>query len=193
MSVAVFAYGSLVSPASAAATLGRDDIEATPAALAGRRRSFTLLRDNRACEKTFARHGDDWIPDHVLALNIAEAGSDDSVNGALLAVSETEVERLDRREIRYRRIEVTALVGSDPSARFDRIFAYVARPEHHAAIPPADAVVIAAYEDAIEDAFAGLGERELARYRASTDRGSAERIDAYLLSGEIPAGNPRRW
>jgi cation transport regulator ChaC len=193
MSVAVFAYGSLVSPASAAATLGRSDVEAFPATLAGRRRSFTLLRDNRACEKTFARRGDDWVPDHVLALNIAEGGSADSVNGALLAVSEAEVERLDLREIRYRRVEVSALVAPAAGARFDRVFAYVARPEHHAAIPPPEAVVLTAYERAVEEAFARLGERELERYRASTDRGDAERIDAYLLNGEIPAGNPRRW
>ena len=193
MNVAVFAYGSLVSPASAAATLGRSGVEAVPAALAGRRRSFTLLRDNRACEKTFARRGDDWIPDHVLALNIAEGGTADSVNGALLDVSEAEVERLDLREIRYRRIEVSALVAPAAAARFDRVFAYIARPEHHAAIPPPDAVVLAAYEAAVEEAFAKLGERELERYRASTDRGNAARIDAYLLSGEIPVGNPRRW
>jgi len=193
MSVAVFAYGSLVSPASAAATLGRSGVEAVPAALAGRRRSFTLLRDNRACEKTFARRGDDWIPDHVLALNIAEGGTADSVNGALLDVSEAEVERLDLREIRYRRIEVSALVAPAAAARFDRVFAYIARPEHHAAIPPPDAVVLAAYEAAVEEAFAKLGERELERYRASTDRGNAARIDAYLLSGEIPPGNPRAW
>jgi len=53
--------------------------------------------------------------------------------------------------------------------------------------------VLTAYENAVEEAFAKLGERELERYRASTDRGTAERIDAYLLDGEIPAGNPRRW
>ena len=139
MSVAVFAYGSLVSPASAAATLGRSDVEAVPAALAGQRRSFTLLRDNRACEKTFARRGDDWVPDHVLALNIAGGGSADSVNGALLAVSEVEVERLDLREIRYRRVEVSALVAPAAGARFDRAAAHrsdAGCPHEHA--PAAD-------------------------------------------------------
>ena len=88
---------------------------------------------------------------------------------------------------------LAALVAPAAGARFDRVFAYVARPEHHAAIPPPDAVVLSAYENAVEEAFATLGERELERYRASTDRGNAERIDAYLLNGEIPAGNPRRW
>ena len=38
MSVAVFAYGSLVSRASAAETLGRDDVDLEPATLTGRRR-----------------------------------------------------------------------------------------------------------------------------------------------------------
>lgn len=192
MSVAVFAYGSLVSRASAAETLGRDDVDLEPATLTGRRRGFTLLRDNRACEKTFARRDDDSVPDHVLALNLDPGSPGDAVNGALVAVSEAEVERLDLREIRYRRIEVGALVDGG-GASFERVFAYVARPEHHAPTAPAGAIVIAAYEQSIETAFAGLGPGQLERYLETTDAGTAERVDAYLLSGEIPAGNPRRW
>lgn len=193
MSVAVFAYGSLVSRESAATTLGRDDLVLAPGRLTGWRRGFTLLRDNRACEKTFARRGDDWVPDHVLALDLVATEEGGEVNGALLAVTAAELDRLDRREIRYRRVDVTAAIAGPGTAAFERVYAYVARPEHHAPEPPPTAVVIAAYERAVEEAFAELGAGELDRYRATTERGPAERIDAYLLTGSIPAGNPRHW
>lgn len=193
MSVAVFAYGSLVSRASAATTLGRDVAELRPAALTGSRRSFTLLRDNRACEKTFARRDDDSIPEHVLALDLVAADAASRVNGALLATSERELERLDRREIRYRRVEVSTLLAARSAAPFERVFAYVARPEHHVPTPPPGAVIIAAYERAVEEAFAALGRGELDRYRETTEPSTAERIEAYLLAGAVPAGNPRSW
>jgi cation transport regulator ChaC len=190
VSDAVFAYGSLVSAASAAATLGRP-VEPLPAELHGWRRGFTIVRDNRACEKTFARRGDGSIPDWVLGL--AVAAGDGEVNGALLAVEGAELDRLDLREIRYRRIEIGAAVAGPGAGRFDRVFAYVARPEHHAPAPPAGAVIIAAYEQTVEAAFAGLGPDALDRYRTTTSPCAAERIDAELVADRIPAGNPRRW
>jgi len=193
LSVAVFAYGSLVSRPSAAATLGRDDLDVRPAALAGRRRGFNLLRDNRACEKTFARRGDDWIPDHILALDLLAGDPGEEVNGALLAVTGAELDRLDRRELRYRRVDVTAAIAGPAATAFERVHAYVARPEHHCPAPPPGAVVIAAYERAVEAAFASLGAGQLDRYRATTERGPAERIDAYLVTDSIRSGNPRRW
>jgi len=192
MSVAVFAYGSLVSAASAAETLGRP-VEPLAAVLSGRRRGFTLVRDNRACEKTFARRDDGSIPNFVLALDLVAAGEGDLVNGALVGLRGSELERLDRREHRYRRLEVGADVAGAEEAGFERVYAYVARPEHHAPLPPAGAVIIAAYEAAVEAAFAGLGPGELDRYRETTAPCAVERIDAELLSGRIPAGNPRSW
>ena len=65
----VFAYGSLVSAASAAETLGRDRVTPHPAVLFGWQRAYTLARDNRRCEKTFAGP-DGEIPGTVLALNV---------------------------------------------------------------------------------------------------------------------------
>ncbi len=192
MRIALFAYGSLVSAPSAAVTIGRERLDLHPAVLTGWRRGFTLVRDNRACEKTFARSDDGGVPDHVLALNLDRGSPSDRVNGALIAVSEPDLERLDRREIRYRRIDVGGDLEDDGHG-FDRVATYVARPEHHALPPPPGAVVLNAYERAVEDAFDGLGPGELARYRETTDPGTAERIDAYLLSGDIPPGNPRGW
>ena len=192
MSLAVFAYGSLVSAASAAATLGRP-IELEPAALAGWGRGFTVVRDNRTSEKTFARRDDRTIPDWVLGLDVARAGAGAIVNGALIAVDEAELDRLDLREIRYRRVEVGAAVAGPAAGRFDRVYVYAARPEHHAPVPPPGAVIIAAYEATVEDAFAGLGSGELDRYRATTSPCAAERIEADLVADRIPPGNPRHW
>jgi hypothetical protein len=191
LTVAVFVYGSLVSRTSAAETIGRPDAPSRPATLTGWRRGFTLVRDNRACEKTFARSDDDTVPDHILALNVDRGSAPDIVNGALIAVTEAEIVRLDRREIRYERVEIDAGLGG--AQDFERVFTYVARSEHHATSPPPGAVVLNSYERAVEDAFAEHGPGELGRYRETTDRGPAERIDAYLLSGEIPPGNPRGW
>ncbi len=193
MSSAVFAYGSLVSRPSAAATLGRDDVEIRPASLRGHVRSFSLARDNRACEKTFARRGDGWIPDLVLALNVAAATGNDLVSGALLTVTEAELERLDVREIRYRRIDVSDAVEAEGDLPTGRIHTYVARPEHHAPEPPPGAVILASYERTVEAAFAGLGPGELDRYRATTLPSPAERIEADLVADAIPEGNPREW
>lgn len=189
----MFAYGSLVSPASAAATIGRDRPELHPATMAGWRRSFTLIRDNRTCEKTFARSDDDSVPDYVLALNLDPGATGELVNGALITVDAADLDRLDGREIRYRRIEVGDAVATSGRRGLERVYTYVARPEHHAPSPPPGAVVLNSYERAVEEAFADLGPDELARYRETTERGSAERIDAYLLAGEIPPGNPRAW
>ncbi|MEZ5154811.1 MAG: gamma-glutamylcyclotransferase family protein [Solirubrobacterales bacterium] len=192
MEIAVFAYGSLVSRPSAELTLGRAVPVRAPAALRGYGRGFTLIRDNRRCEKTFARRDDGWVPDHVLALNLDPGVPEQEVNGALIDVSVEELADLDRRELRYRRIDVTERIG-DAAAAFGRVYTYVARGEHHAPVPPVSAVVLSSYERTVEEAFAGLGAGELGRYRETTDRGEAERIDAYLLTGEIPARNPRAW
>ena len=53
--LAVFGYASLVSPASAAQTLGRPVGRAVPARLHGWARGWTLGREQAKSEKTFAR------------------------------------------------------------------------------------------------------------------------------------------
>ena len=94
--------------------------------------------------------------------------------------------------MRYRRTEVTESIS--PRARGDaRVFAYTARPRHHAATPPPGAVILASYPRAVEAAFAALGDDQLELYRATTDPPPVELIDAVLVSDHIPAGNPREW
>jgi cation transport regulator ChaC len=198
---AVFGYGSLVSAASAAVTLGRPPQErwgegaALAASLRGWRRRFSQARDNRACEKTFALDADDSVPTHVLGLNVEETGDPgDSVNGLLIAVDDAELARLDVRELRYDRREVRdAIEPAEAREAFASVVTYVAKREHLAPAPPPGAVILRSYAEAVESAFAGLGPGQLEEYRRTTGPLPVEPVAAHLVSDRIPEGNPRTW
>lgn len=189
--LAVFAYGSLVSSASAAQTLGRPVEKPIPARLEGWRRTWSLARDNSRAEKTFAR-ADGTLPRFCLGLDIEPTTESPPPNGALIELAEAELERLDVREIRYDRIEVTGSItpGAEPC---DAVFAYRARREHHHPIPPDGAILIANYLRTVEAAFAELGAEQLELFRATTPRPAVEVAEAFLVGDRIPPGNPRDW
>lgn len=192
--LAVFAYGSLVSPESFARTLGREAAEPIPARLPGWRRRWSLLRDNLASEKTFARTDGGELPRWVIGLNLErdDRGDDElAPNGALIGIGEDELERLDVRELRYDRVDVSGQVGG--GKEFDRIVTYRARPEHFAAQPPAGAVAMATYLRAIEAAFRSLGDNQWELFLSTTGLPPVEVIEPRLLRDEIPPGNPRQW
>jgi len=189
--VALFGYGSLVSPESAAVTLARPVPPPVPATLSGWRRRWSQCRDNLAVEKTFARSDGGVVPRHVLGLNIEPSEGAASLNGALLEVTEAELVRLDGRELRYDRVEVTGRVSPDDG--FERVFAYTAKRPNHAPEPPPGAVVLAAYVRRVEAAFAELGPDQVRLYRETTESFRAEMIEAVLVRDEIPPGNPREW
>src|SRR6185295_3752736 len=149
---AVFAYGSLVDPASVGRTLGRELPPPRAARLRGWGRRWTLLRDNLRSEKTFAVDPGGEVPPWVLGLNLEpQESGDEGPNGALIELSEAELERLDLREIRYDRIDVTGSVAEADG--FDRVVSYTAKPAHHAPEPPVGAVVLGTYVRAVEAAF----------------------------------------
>ena len=192
--LALFAYASLVSPASAGETLGRTIDGLVPARLEGFSRGWTLGRDNLRSEKTFAR-ADGSLPRFCLGLNLerADAGSRPP-NGVLLEVTKAELERLDVREIRYRRIDVTeAIVADCPDDTYETVLAYTARSPHHHPTAPRDAIVIGTYLRTVEAAFAALGPEQLDLFRATTVAPPVEVVDATLVRDEIPEGNPRAW
>ena len=195
MKLAVFGYGSLVSPASFAETLGREPDRVVPARLPGWRRRWSVGRDNRSAEKTFAR-ADGKVPPWVIGLNIEAASTDseDDVlapNGALIELSEAELERLDLREMRYRRVDVSE--AFDAELGFGQVVAYTARDEHFHPEPPAGAVAMAPYLRAVEAAFRALGEGEWERFLQTTGPPPVELIEPQLVRDEIPPGNPRGW
>jgi hypothetical protein len=186
----LFGYGSLVLPESASMTLGRPVAEFQPARLHDWRRRFSQRRDNLTCEKTFECDGG-WRPEWVLGLNVEE-GEDETgrVNGVVIELSEAELDRLDIREIRYDRVEVTGSVVGDGLP--ERIVTYKAKEFHFAPEPPEDAVILRTYADAVEKGFEGLGPGELDHYRATTPY-PVDRVAATLVIDNIPDGNPRAW
>jgi len=192
--LAVFGYGSLVSRASIADTLGRAAGPPIPARLAGWRRRWSIYRVNTAHEKVFERV--DGAPfEHVVGLNIERApGASEAgwPNGALIELTEAELERLDRREVRYDRVEVTGSALSD-GAEFDRVYAFTAKEGHFAAETPPDAIIIASYVAACEAAFAELGPTAWEEFMATTGEFPAPVVDARLVVDAIPEGNPREW
>ncbi len=202
MTTAVFGYGSLVDHRSASVTLGRElaSEEILPARARGWWRRFSQARDNRACEKTFALADTGEIPDWILGMNVERApAGEPPVNGALIVVSEAELERLDIRERRYDRADVTATIEAAGAATaatvegLERIVTYVAKPTHFAPEPPPGAVILRSYAEAIEAAFAGLGREQLDEYRRTTHPYPAELVDGLLVRAAIPEGNPRDW
>jgi hypothetical protein len=188
--VGLFGYGSLVLRESASMTLGRPIDELRPARLRDWRRRFSQRRDNLTCEKTFECQAG-WRPEWVLGLNVEE-GEDDAgpVNGVVIELTEAELDRLDIREIRYDRVDVTGSVeGEDLPVR---IVTYKAKPFHFAPEPPEDSVILATYAAAVEEGFEELGPGELEHYLATTPY-PVERVEATLVIDKIPDGNPRAW
>lgn len=190
--IAVFAYASLVDPESASLTLGRPVPRPAPARLAGWRRRWSVARDNLRSEKTFAVEPGGEMPRWVMGLNIETGEDGDSPpNGALLEVSEEELERLDLRELRYDRVDVSGAVRG--SSSFEKIVAYRAKPAHHAPEPPPGAVVFGPYARTVEAAFAALGEGQRQLYLETTGAPPVAVVEPVLVRDRIPPGNPRAW
>jgi cation transport regulator ChaC len=192
--VALFAYGSLVSVPSAETTLGRPVDHAGIVRLTGWRRRWSQVRDNRATEKSFADAETGAAPTHCLGLNIEPDSADPGPNGVLIGLSEAELDRLDAREIRYRRVDVTEAVRTgDESLAFERVVSFAAKPENFAPTPPPGAVILAPYLRAVEAGFSALGPDQLELFRETTGPTPVEVIEAVLVRDEIPPGNPREW
>jgi len=192
--LALFAYGSLASAPSAARTLERQVEASSTVRLTGWRRRWSQVRDNRASEKTFADAETGAVPDRCLGLNIEPEATGGGPNGVLIELSEAELDRLDEREIRYRRVDVTGAVRPEAAAAdFARIVGFTAKPENFAPAPPAGAVVLASYLRAVEAAFGELGPEELKLFRETTGAPPVEVIEAVLVRDAIPPGNPRDW
>jgi hypothetical protein len=106
-------------------------------------------------------------------------------------LTDAELDRLDLREMRYERVDVTAAIDAD--VPFDRVITYRSRLEHRCAEPPAGAVLIATYLEAVERAFETLGPGQLELFRETTGPPPVEVVTATLVADRIPAGNPRDW
>jgi hypothetical protein len=173
--------------------LGRPVEHTSLARLAGWRRRWSVARDNRAVEKTFARADTGAVPPHCIGLNVEGGGSGEGPNGVLIEISEAELERLALRELRYRAVDVTESVVADQPPGFGRVVTFTAKPENYASTPPPGAVILEPYVRAVEAAFASIGDEQLDLFHATTEEPPVEVIEAVLLRDEIPPGNPREW
>ncbi len=193
--IAVFGYGSLVSRESISRTLGHEAPPPIPARLSGWRRRWSIYRNNLAHEKVFERVDGEPF-EHVVGLNIEHAPENDEAewpNGALIAITQVELERLDRREVRYDPVEVTEDVLAGRATDFDRVFAYTAKPAHVAVETPPASIVIATYVRACREAFEALGPGQWKLFESTTGPYPAPVVEARLVRDEIPEGNPRDW
>ena len=192
--LAVFAYGSLVSLASAERTLGRPVAERRPGAPGGL--AAALVRGAR--QPALARRPSPAptarLPPTASA-STSSGGAGPGPNGALIEVTEEELDRLDRARDPLRprsrspprsrprsRRPSTAWSPSPPSRA------------NYAETPPPGAVILASYAER------GRGGVRVARRRASSScsarrptpaRSRSSR--ASLVRDRIPAGNPREW
>jgi hypothetical protein len=189
--LAIFAYGSLASLASAERTLGRPVHHLGLARLSGWRRRWSQVRDNLRCEKTFARAGDGTEFPFCLGLNVERAPGP-GPNGVLFEVSEAELERLAQREIRYDPVEVRGQLAGEATRALE-VITFTAKLENHADTPPTGAVILASYSRAVEAAFRALGREQLELFRETTDPHPVEVVEGVLVRDHIPAGNPRDW
>jgi hypothetical protein len=108
----------------------------------------------------------------------------------VIELTESELDRLDIREIRYDRVDITGSVEGEDLPQ--RIVTYTAKPFHFAPEPPQDAVILRTYAEAVETGFETLGPGELDHYRATTPY-PVHHVQADLVIDRIPEGNPRAW
>ena len=183
-----------MSRASIAETLGHEAPAPIPARLAGWRRRWSIYRVNTAHEKVFERVDGEPF-EHVVGLNIERAPDAPEAewpNGVLIELTEAELERLDRRELRYDRVEVTGRRDHGRAHGFDRVYAFTAKEGHFAAETPPSAIIIASYVRACEAAFNELGPEAWERVHGNHGRvpGAGGRREA--CGGRDPRGQPAR-
>jgi cation transport regulator ChaC len=185
----VFGYGSLVSPASLARTLGRGggDIRATPAELIGfgRRWNYGSLTLRGSW-----RHHDVLVDGIVISLGL-ESAEAETCNGVVVQVTDDELARLDWRERDYQRTDVTEQIrtGGDCAAAVDgQVVTYVPRPSaverYLAARDDGRAAVRLAYWDLVHDAFSRLGHTALDRFTSHTPAPDVPIADVHLAPVE---------
>lgn len=147
----VFAYGSLLDPASLTRTLPDVDLGAcVPARLRGFTRGFTLAfrNDGTHPDKHYV-DADGHRPPVVLFCDLTRAAGR-GVNGVCVPVDARTLELLRARERRYETAEITAqTVPLGRHAPAGAVHVFLGRAPHRAAADVAAGVVSAEYLDSV--------------------------------------------
>jgi gamma-glutamylcyclotransferase (GGCT)/AIG2-like uncharacterized protein YtfP len=158
----VFGYGSLL-----------ERPEPVPCELTGFRRTWNVAMDNRRTIAGYKHYVDRASgargPWFVTFLNIVRDPAS-TVNGVLLEADEATLERLDRRERNYERVDVSA--HASPPAD-GRVWAYLgsraALERFRLGCRTGRAVVSRDYYERVRRDFAGVGNDALRRFDELTD------------------------
>jgi cation transport regulator ChaC len=163
----IFGYGSLVSPASMATTIGRavaaDDVAIAHLDGYGRRWNYGSLHLRG-----------DWEHDGVVvtqglvvSLGLVTADTE-SCNGVIVRVTRDELTHLDWRERDYERTDVSDRVRRDDGAPTERVMTYVPRDSaierYETARDRRQAGIRRSYWELVTAAFGELGGDHLDRY-----------------------------
>ncbi len=158
----IFGYGSLLNPSSAARTMQRQlhESELRLVMLDGYRRTWGYVTDTHFV-------GDpDGTTTPTVFLDVAEDAAT-GCNGLLLALSADELDRMDRRERGYRRVEVT---GNLRESIDGRAWIYMADQGFQPADRPGQQLIIATrYVGIVEEALQLWGAQARSVYEDSTD------------------------
>jgi gamma-glutamylcyclotransferase (GGCT)/AIG2-like uncharacterized protein YtfP len=170
----VFGYGSLAAERAFVPTR-QPRAEGFVADLPGFARGWGVAMDNRRDLPGYKYYtaADGTRPEVCVAFLDLTPAADASVNGLCLPVDDAQLERLDRRERNYARVEV-----SDRLEAGGRVWVYLgtaqARERLRSARRAGMAVIDAGYRSAVQAAFAALGAGEYAACATS------------LAPGELP-------
>jgi cation transport regulator ChaC len=174
----VFGYGSLVDPASAAATVGHDLDGYASARLAGLHRAWVVGSDATSHpERTFLRADGSVFTGVTVVLGLTPgpmsdlipgpASGDGGCHGAVFRVTPGDLALLDRRERNYRRVDVTGRVTWPDRPHVHTVWAYLPRARAVARLRSGRELrVRAQYVAVVEAAFAAIG--RLDDYRRDT-------------------------
>ena len=165
---AIFGYGSLLSIASLERTLGRSYRRPfIICSVDGWRRRWNVAMPN---ELFSYQEADGWVtPERIVYLNV-ERQADARVNGVLFVVDAAELERFDKREWIYERVDVTsALTGVTVDG--GAAWIYCGKPEYvrNDLSSPRTAAIRATYLQIIDNGHRGLGSEFVRDYDRSTD------------------------
>jgi dephospho-CoA kinase len=166
----IFGYGSLVSPASMATTIGRT-VAPTDVAVAhldgyGRRWNYGSLH----LRGDWHHAGVEVTQGLVVSLGLV-ASDAESCNGVIVRVTAEELEMLDWRERDYERTDVSGLIRLEGDPIGERVMTYVPRPSaierYERARDHGRAGIRQSYWALVESAFGELGDDHLERYAAT--------------------------
>jgi cation transport regulator ChaC len=166
----IFGYGSLVSPASMATTIGRvvasHDMAVAHLDGYGRRWNYGSMH----LRGDWQHDGSAVTQGLVVSLGLVVADPE-TCNGVVVRVTADELAQLDWRERDYERTDVSDLIRRDDDRPAERVMTYVPRPSaierYEAARDRRQAGIRRSYWELVSAAFGDLGGDHLDRYQAT--------------------------